>query len=217
MDPLFSDTDSRGQNLRLLLGSICLRRDKAHINIPTGDEHTVTVELSDDERALHSRLLKDYRELMDTLASKKSTIKRYATLFTTILQLRRLCNHGTFQNNPELVPGGMEDDLAQSDSPTSKDLDHQDCNFCDMKVSQSGGKQDITTCTLCSETLCLACMDGHESRCQSSLLASSWNAGLELPSQISVPKQPNLLPHGHSSKLLAVVVEIQACIGVAKR
>jgi SWI/SNF-related matrix-associated actin-dependent regulator of chromatin subfamily A3 len=89
-----------------LLGSLCLRRNKKYLNLAEPLTEDISVELSAEERQLYNDILTDCGDKLDDIISGKGRIKKYSVLFTAMLQLRRLCNQGSFSSGstPSLLP-----------------------------------------------------------------------------------------------------------------
>ncbi|RYP77538.1 hypothetical protein DL771_001111 [Monosporascus sp. 5C6A] len=76
--------------------SVCLRRGDSYLKLDAPQYEEVTVELQPDERKLYNDVLQRCIRDIDNAVSTDASIKKYSILFTAILKLRRLCNHGTF-------------------------------------------------------------------------------------------------------------------------
>jgi SWI/SNF-related matrix-associated actin-dependent regulator of chromatin subfamily A3 len=94
--PFSEDLGEATKNLALLLDSICLRRRIERLHLPPLDEHVHHVDLSSNERSHYETTLNS----MAYAVSHRSS-QQYAKFpfgkFQIQLQLRILCNHGTFQ------------------------------------------------------------------------------------------------------------------------
>ncbi len=217
MEPLFSRNKTRNLNLQLLLSSICLRRNKAQIQIPSGEEEIIPVILSDDERSLYSQVLKDSKRAMDESVSSRSYIKKIAGLFATILKLRRLCNNGTYQHISPL--DSMELVNTPIDSMVNELTPGQNraCGSCNVQVFDNGCSVNLTTCTICLATLCDACIHRHDFACGLYLESESYNSNSESPTRTSQTREPSLSTYGYSTKLFMVVENIERNLQQTKR
>jgi SWI/SNF-related matrix-associated actin-dependent regulator of chromatin subfamily A3 len=65
-------------------------------NLPEPRFEQESVTLHKTERALYDRILTQCARDIDNAVSSRVKIKKYGTLFTAIMKLRRLCNHGIF-------------------------------------------------------------------------------------------------------------------------
>ncbi|GAB7359003.1 hypothetical protein MBLNU230_g5076t1 [Neophaeotheca triangularis] len=85
------------QNLQLLVESITLRRTKDKMEQPLPDcvEEIVRLPFTDEERQLYSKVLdKTTSKLRPILDGQKVGGKQFLNMFTIILQLRMICDHG---------------------------------------------------------------------------------------------------------------------------
>lgn len=64
-EPLLREPEAGDLNLRLLLGSVCLRRTRALLDLPDAKEETFTTSLSTEEKALYSEIIEDSRRAID--------------------------------------------------------------------------------------------------------------------------------------------------------
>jgi SWI/SNF-related matrix-associated actin-dependent regulator of chromatin subfamily A3 len=101
VEPIRSNTEFKDslRNLRLLLQAICLRRTETELSLPPTVIEEVPVHLNGDEMAIYQNIITKCQTQFDKIAGAKSDKKRYGVLFTTVLNLRRLCNHGTILPN----------------------------------------------------------------------------------------------------------------------
>lgn len=99
VDHLRSDSHDSFRNLKLLLRIVCLRRKAACLCLPPAETEMVAVTLTPQEAAVYNGILADCKAEYDRIVSTKSVIKKFSVLFTTIMRLRRLCNHGTLHTD----------------------------------------------------------------------------------------------------------------------
>lgn len=96
VDPLRKDPHKGFRNLRILLRTICLRRGETYLDLPPYETTEVKISLTPKEMGLYQGILADCQKQFEDVVSKKSKANNYTILFTTIVKLRRLCNHGSF-------------------------------------------------------------------------------------------------------------------------
>lgn len=95
--PMSKETAHGVQNLRVLLDSICLRRTKKLLNLPRVVKDDRYVNFSPSERSFYIKTQADMIAAIKQHDSRERNSKNYFGVFQLQLQLRRLCNHGTFQ------------------------------------------------------------------------------------------------------------------------
>ncbi len=96
--------------------------------------------LKQEERVLYDKIVAQCNRDMDELVSSRAKIKKYGILFKMMMELRRLCNHGT-------LAAPSTTDLSPETGP---DLENdQGCEFC------SGADEDrfelVNQDNICSE------------------------------------------------------------------
>ncbi|KAF4969855.1 hypothetical protein FSARC_3013 [Fusarium sarcochroum] len=137
------------RNLRIMLKTCCLRRTQTKLNLPSVTTQKVMVTPTDAEKATFTQILEQCREEFDRIAGKDAGSKKPNVLFSAIMKLRRVCNHGiipidvgsTKRSNQLAVPRTPKNG---SRSPSAE----PGCDFC------SGKNQDTILETLDSCPLC---------------------------------------------------------------
>jgi SWI/SNF-related matrix-associated actin-dependent regulator of chromatin subfamily A3 len=86
------------QRLSLLLDSLCLRRMKELLDLPEQQNRTRTLEFSKEERNQYERTKKIMIRAIRQRAGELDGKGAFG-MFQAQLQLRILCNHGTFQHS----------------------------------------------------------------------------------------------------------------------
>ncbi|RMJ07766.1 hypothetical protein CDV36_012618 [Fusarium kuroshium] len=129
--PLSQDTLERARPLQILLRGVCLRRTQKYLKLPEAHSEHVKLSLSPDEQALYDEVLQNTRREIDELVSTRAKTKRCALLFTMVMKLRRICNHGTFQVQVQsLQPPGI---LANTGTESL-------CDYCNGVEEESMAK-----------------------------------------------------------------------------
>ena len=141
LEPLANGTENGGYKLRELLRTICLRRGVRLLGLPEPQFEPVEVALQQEERALYDIVVAQCTRDIDKAVSSRARIKKYGILFTAIMKLRRLCNHGTFATSLTNTNSAAE---------TGPGLQNeQGCEFC------SGADEDrfelVNQNNFCSE------------------------------------------------------------------
>lgn len=224
--PLSQDLPAAKLKLSLLLKSICIRRKRERLHLPPVEEVFRKIELSEQERSR-------YEETFQKMSYKLShgSRERYSGTalgwFQIQLQLRRVCNHGTFQ---EIWTSGEDDNQIQREdffSSIGKDGEVK-CSLCREKTlilaTNSTARRKLPSCThiICHDCLSQAseeastpdstpacpCCTNHES--------SIWTQD-SLPMIGSRSKKSSLLSTGYSSKMEALVTDMKDRLDSTKR
>lgn len=84
----------RFQNLRLLLGSICLRRTRELLGLPDPKPQLRRLEFSPSERDKYDEIQIQCRQEIDKAVSGHGNAKLNSTVLESLLRLRLFCNNG---------------------------------------------------------------------------------------------------------------------------
>jgi hypothetical protein len=95
--PFAENITSASRNFAFLLDCICLRRSQELLHLPDLAENYHYVTLTDQERKQYNQTLAFMAKLIRDKASRKPDRRDPFGIFQAQLQLRLLCNHGTFQ------------------------------------------------------------------------------------------------------------------------
>lgn len=144
LEPLSRDTPERCNNLQRVLRGICLRRNEKYLGLPEPRYEEIRLSLTPNEQLHYDRILKECRYEIDDLVSTKTKVKKYTILFTMIMKLRRLCNHGTLS-----IP------IQPTLSPTPSleaDVDSH-CDYCsgvgEENMARLNGDEICPECNQC--------------------------------------------------------------------
>ena len=234
IEPLLTGAPNSAENLRLLLGSVCLRRTKRYLQLSETSFETVKLDLSTEEQTLYSEILEmSERALNDSICSK-SKIKRYNCMFTAIVHLRMLCNLGTFYKTS--APNSSSLGTADMDkSPTVLPMENEaTCEMCSSDIETPDLTRRISLGSYCLHLLCSVCLaeheydypqdeDGRRSQCR---LCDGSNQPMDfyptlhyqsVESGDTPPSSTSSMDTGHSTKLTAVVKNIEDNIQGSKR
>jgi SNF2 family DNA or RNA helicase len=154
--PLMKHEESSIDNLRQLLDSICLRRTKELLNLSHVVEDLQVLRFSASEQQYYLRTQGKLIKLikLNTL-QPKSNKKGYLGVFQLQLQLRRLCNHGTFQKSTL----GTEEFDPQQAIAHLKQQKKANCEVCNVKITGIQGMEEKRSgnFTVCGHLLCRKC------------------------------------------------------------
>lgn len=160
ISPILKSTGAETYNLRLLLDSICLRRTKMLLDLPTLIDQDRLLHLSNKERDLYEATQNNMAQVIKQQVMTERSSKAYLGIFQLQLQLRRICNHGTFLSTSisEHVPFDPAEAIAVlHNTPDAT------CAYCGLKSSNMAGakkrKQYLTTC---GHLLCSKCVPRFE-------------------------------------------------------
>ena len=227
-----------GQNLRLLLSSICLRRTNNLLNLPVASSEIVWIDLSTEEAALYSQICEKSKSDKDISISRKAVIKTYNALFQAILQLRLLCDHGMFYQKANHSNDEGSPDIRNEGFLFLQEGSGATCASCSKEIDACDTPQHMSSesTRTCPHLLCIEClspqggiMDGENSRivcpicCQSDqLLPSAMDLSPRMPGLIRSPSGSiglqDLFSRGcHSSKLSALLNNLEHDVQGAKR
>jgi hypothetical protein len=95
--PFSDDITAASRRVALLLDSICLRRTQELLYLPQVSEKHHYIELQESERRQYDQTLADMACLIKGKTSLGPEKRNGFGIFQAQLQLRLLCNHGTFQ------------------------------------------------------------------------------------------------------------------------
>lgn len=148
-----------GERLVQLLDSLCLRRTKERLHLPGRQDKVVKIELSEVER----------RQYDDTKITMKNYIQQKAgeyqrhktfSIFQAVLQLRILCNHGTFQH-PYVVGGKVSKrDMREAAVSALGQNSETFCSECKLPMPVLGSNRiQNDFLEKCSHVLCSECLD----------------------------------------------------------
>ena len=213
---------------------ICLRRTRVLLDIPNSKDQTVVLSLSSEERSLYSQIIDDTARKIDDCISSRSITKAYSGIFGAILRLRLLCNNGTHQ---------ITDSISEFEVCRAEDQAAEDgiaaCPICTSEINVSDGQDGISPGAspqssiqlLCPTCLTLTEVDDIENQKELKKQRSakyrrvqtidSIGNGSSLPHNMdprsSASMRPSLLSNGNSTKLAALISNIQEHMPSNKR
>jgi hypothetical protein len=232
--PIRSNTECEDslRNLRLLLQVVCLRRTETALNLPPAVIKEVPVSLSSDENATYQTILAKCLNEFDKIASIYSDKKKFGVLFTTVLKLRRLCNHGNIlpimSSDPQPALASELPMLEPDNQVAGYSLGNIPCDLCG--ASQTGDLRStlggLENCPICGNSL-VNLDDGSPGTDSPSLLLSPFY-GIESPlSEACTPDLDSAVLRSqthavaaamHSSKLAAVIDNLyKTCLDASSK
>ena len=203
-----------------------MRRTRILLELPSAEDQTVILSLSTQERTVYSRIIEDAKRRIDDCISSRSVAKAYNGIFQAILRLRLLCNNGTQQicDSRSGVQGGRAEIEYLEGGKLA-------CLFCSCEIFVSDGQDDISPSASprnSPQLLCPTClspndidMPRYQERPRKQGPTNSRHVqqindpGNSSPRRDnedhtpSISLRPSLIPKGQSSKLSALVRNIQ--------
>lgn len=162
--PLMKRSENGVENLRQLLDSICLRRTKQLLNLPEviSESRLLTFSAREEQQYIHTR--EKLIKMINQNRLQPMNEKGYLGVFQLQLQLRRLCNHGTFQ---KLSLGAKEFDPEQAIAHLKKQKEAK-CEACSVKITGIHGIEELRSgsFTTCGHLLCTKCVTKVEQALQ---------------------------------------------------
>lgn len=98
VDPLYKNYEDPCKGLRTLLQSMCLRRTLQNHSKLRATYTMVSLRMTTTEELQYHRTLQQAKSDIDVLVSTGQRGQKFK-LFTLLLRLRMLCNHGTYYND----------------------------------------------------------------------------------------------------------------------
>ena len=132
--PLLKGKDQGSNSLRILLDSICLRRTKKLLNLPDSFGEDRHIDFSSLEKKFYKETQAELIATVKQHESQARNKKDFFGMFQLQLQLRRLCNHGTFQKTQSKA---LAEDI-QFEPEQAFELLHEEkmakCTYCNVAV-----------------------------------------------------------------------------------
>jgi SNF2 family DNA or RNA helicase len=154
--PLTKGSENGVENLRQLLDSVCLRRTKQLLNLPEAVFELHTLRFSVREEIQYNDTRDKLVKLINETGLKSKNQKGYLGVFQLQLQLRRLCNHGTFQR------ASLENDEFDPDQAIAllKKQKTAKCEACSVNITGIQGIEEKRngSFTVCGHLLCMKCV-----------------------------------------------------------
>jgi SWI/SNF-related matrix-associated actin-dependent regulator of chromatin subfamily A3 len=217
------------QRLSLLLDSFCLRRTKDLLHLPDQQNRIREVEFSTEERGQYTQTLKNMHRAIRRNAEGFDQ-KSVFGMFQAQLQLRMLCNHGTFQ--PLFSWASKRNLLIEREEALCLAAQNGEicCSTCRQSMPILGLNRVYRTyAEHCAHTLCLECLgekvyadnagEGSVlSRCPLCYPPGACRATTEVGGIGQEGQQDNYFhSQGHSSKMAALISDVQQDLQQTKR
>ncbi|KAJ6150203.1 helicase [Penicillium samsonianum] len=170
----YRNSPTRFDNLRLLLGCICLRRTKKVGHLAEPRAEILYLDLSPTEAQGYSYIVEHHRTALDKAVSSGSSINTKNSVFQALMQLRIYCNNGICGSEDCETPGSQDLDLDEYFLFLQQNNEAQcaSCNreiqlLSDLNIPTSGAFAQCRhlLCSLCvtlsksSVIICPGCKD----------------------------------------------------------
>ncbi|KAH7348114.1 SNF2 family N-terminal domain-containing protein [Pyrenochaeta sp. MPI-SDFR-AT-0127] len=213
------------EGLTRLLDSLCLRRTKDLLHLPDQENRIRHIILSPEERVQYDQT---QAMMFRAIRNQHATFDQKSTLgmFQVQLQLRILCNHGTWQqpfswNRRKLH---LLDEREAMEASLGKDGEVT-CSSCrqTMPLVNTGStfRRYTEHCrhVLCSECLEQSMTSGQENYPSNCPLCSTlWTAPVQTPStDHTLQEDMYFRAEGRSSKMEALMRDVMTDISITKR
>ncbi|EXF74188.1 SNF2 family domain-containing protein [Colletotrichum fioriniae PJ7] len=152
------------ERLVALMESLCLRRTKEVLDLPPLEERVVPLEFSREERDQYDKTKKI---LMRTIKQKVGEVEKSSKfgLFQANLQMRILCNHGTFQKPFSWHRRSYRLDLDEREAAVSALGQNAEltCNGCHQPMPILGfNRLRNASEKQCPHVFCSECLDDSD-------------------------------------------------------
>jgi SWI/SNF-related matrix-associated actin-dependent regulator of chromatin subfamily A3 len=201
-------TRSDGQQaLVKLFDAMCIRRTKEHLNLAGSTESIHHVSLSPGERAQYNKTKSDMNRALQNLAGNSVSRNKFS-MFQAKLQLRLLCNHGTFQNQFHWARTRNSRDAREDIFTTAGSDGEVFCSGCAQMVPGVLSTRALNLSETCAHVLCSECRT--DTGCGCPLCEASFTSS-RLPTMTrpqSTAGESYFHSEGQSSKMVALVQDL---------
>ncbi|KAF2114941.1 SNF2 family N-terminal domain-containing protein [Lophiotrema nucula] len=211
------------ERLTKLMDSLCLRRTKDLIHLPDQRDRVQYVDLSDAERVQYEQTKKMMsRAIRNQVGAYEH--KGMLGMFQMQLQLRILCNHGTYQQPFSWNRRKMHLQDEREDMQSSFGGDGEvTCSACKQTMSAFGSGLSTYRryADICKHILCIECIEQSLPQGQTTyptecpLCSSLWGSmnssqrsQQSARSAHSMDSDTYFRSEGHSSKMLALMADV---------
>lgn len=138
------------ENLRILLGAVCLRRNNTILPLHQPKEYTYELDFSSNERRDYSGILYAFKEAIKAAVNENKSAKAHQTVLDGLLRLRMFCNNGKLRGTSIEEVGS----LLQQDRQSF-------CSSCSCDVLTYSSYADARSgcITQCSRVICSDCVE----------------------------------------------------------
>lgn len=201
------------RNLAKLLDAFCIRRMKVLLNLAKFNEKTRLVSFSTEEKEQYDKTYEDMKRAMGHTINESMNSKRFG-IFQAQLQLRLLCNHGTFQHQFHWARARNLLD-EREDALTWSSLDWSNgegaCSSCHQLIPTIDLDAACKLQDRCTHMLCQECRQGIGGQCPLCQVTALGQRGQKHggSSRMQQAREAYFQHTGHSSKMNALIQELR--------
>ena len=215
--PVKRDQKPDFDNLRLLLGAVCLRRNRGILPLPPIQDCHREVRFSPQERQGYQRLGHSMREAIDIAVSGHKAKDAHQTVLEALLRMRIFCNNGDFLKDGRVKTLTEPEEIGSLLQQSGEAVCHY-CS-CDIISFTKIGDNISGIVTTCHHAVCGECLGrfqrerGDNTTCPICHLSHSTpNEALKLETGQGFTEDQSF-----PSKLIALCEDIHSSRGKGKR
>ena len=164
VNPFDTDKDEAISCFITLLDCVCIRRSQDLLHLPQLVEKTTYVQLTDAEREQYESTIEHMGRVMREQAGVNPLEKERFGIFQAQLQLRILCNHGTFQKRFNLGKKNRDatiekEDLLLTIGPNAEGP----CSVCGVATQVFSSSNNSSSGQGCDHLICPECQSQNTS------------------------------------------------------
>lgn len=215
------------KKLTCLLDSTCIRRTKKLLDLPDREDQVRKIELSDAENIQYKQTSAMMKRRLSAMVGEIHP-KGFFGLFHIQLQLRILCNHGTWQDPFIWARRNPLDEADEAYHSVIGSSGQVKCALCTQLMPIEGSSKSYSSfSTQCTHALCSECLDkddeditdgraGRNRTCPICVKQGISTETLEAMGENS-RSEHYFRDSGHSSKLTAVIDDVKVDLTRNKR
>ena len=148
------------ESLRLLLGAICLRRNKTLLHLSRCDDLVHEISLSKTERKAYVLLGHVWREALDMAVGGHRPKEAHQTVLEALLRMRIYCNNGDFFGDGIAKVISEPDEIGSLLQQKGKGI----CYQCSCDIPSFGHSEDSSSGSITSsgQAVCGECRGQYE-------------------------------------------------------
>ncbi|KAK5057582.1 hypothetical protein LTR84_011582 [Exophiala bonariae] len=195
--------------LARLFDAMCIRRTKEHLKLAGSTEAIHPVSLSPNERAQYDKTSSDMNRALRNLAGDYESRNKFS-LFHAQLQLRLICNHGTFQRQFHWARSRNSRDAREFVLTAAGSDGEIFCSGCTQMVPGILSSRALHLLPACKHVLCSECNPSPNDGCPlcAADFSSTRRSTMVMSGPHSIDGNGYFNSGGFSSKLAALVQDL---------